>query len=110
MEDVENFEKPEGFAKENHMKFVNKEENKKFVNKEDHKETKKREGFNSFDVISPEKQQIYKENVNDDNNSSVNESVNLEELENIKVFNYFFLILLMIFWFFRNNWMIWRQN
>lgn len=62
-----------------------KERNTKLNDKNDNKETKKK-NFHEIKKISPEKEQI-REKVKEDmsNESNMDESVNLEDLENIKV-------------------------
>lgn len=78
-ESSEKREKPERFIEDKNTKFILKENNK---------ETKKKD-FNEFIEESPEKEVIQKKAVKrEENDSDVDESVNLEELEHIKVKKY----------------------
>ena len=81
-------EKPEKIAKENF--------NTKYLKKDDNKETKKREVFDEFKQEESPVKDIIKEKAKEENDSSVNESVNLDELESIKV-KYFFPFIINLF-------------
>lgn len=87
-----NYNDPEIDGEELHEKSY-KDNNTKLMGKEDTKETKKRDNFKEFQMEEDLENKQIKENVKindqDEMESQINESVNLEELEHIKVIYYF---------------------
>lgn len=77
--DYESSEIPE---KQEHL---NEEKNTKIISKEDNKATKKKDFVDYHGESSPEKEIVQERVKKEDHENSVDESVNLEELEHIKV-------------------------
>ena len=67
------------------LDYESSEIHTKFISKEDNKLTKKKDFVDFHGESSPEKEIIQEKVKKEDHESSVDESVNLEELEHIKV-------------------------